>query len=95
MRWLLLCLILFVAISMTGLWQANQLSKLSQHDKMARILLLNGYICSPKIIDVEQEGLFRVVCADGKFHIQSLISCESGYLCQMGFDASCWEVEPI
>jgi hypothetical protein len=61
-----------------------------------RLLESRGVICTPKIVERVDEGVLRVVCADGKFAFARAMSCSESFACEfLGFDAACWESVPL
>lgn len=61
-----------------------------------RLLESRGLLCTPKIVERIDEGVLRVVCADGKFGFAQAMSCSEPFACEfLGFDAACWESVPL
>ena len=59
-----------------------------------RLLRSRGSLCTPKIVERVEEGVLRVVCADGKHVFRAQPSCDEGLACRLGFDVACWDHAP-
>lgn len=61
-----------------------------------RLLESRAVLCTPKIVERVDEGVLRVVCADGKYAFAQAMSCSESFACEfLGFDAACWESVPL
>jgi hypothetical protein len=60
-----------------------------------RLLESRGLVCTPKIVE-RDDGVLRVVCADGKYAFAQSMPCSESFACGfLGFDAACWESVPL
>ena len=61
-----------------------------------RLLETRAVLCTPKIVERVDEGVLRVVCADGRYAFAQATSCSESFACEfLGFDAACWESVPL
>lgn len=87
----LLAVVLVVAYARWG-W----LESLDDDALGKRLLESRGVLCTPKVVERVDEGVLRVVCADGKFAFAPAASCSESFACAtLGFDAACWESVPV
>ncbi len=92
-RWLVIMGGILAMLAVALLWSAR-LGGLDEHERARRVLLWNGVLCTPKIVDRVEEGVLRVVCADGKHELVVQPSCDESLACAWGIDVACWDHEP-
>jgi hypothetical protein len=74
-------------------WRWGRLAGLDDETRASRILEARGVLCTPKIVQRVDEGVFYVVCANGKYELVSQMPCSESFACEMlGVDAACWDV---
>jgi hypothetical protein len=82
-----LCIVILAAHA------AASLDGLSDEARAVRLLRWHGDTCTPKIVERAEEGVLRVVCADGAQRFRAQLPCEEGIACFLGFDVACWDRE--
>jgi hypothetical protein len=70
------------------------LRDLDDEHRAVRLLRSRGSLCTPKIVERPEEGVLRIVCADGKHTFRAQPSCDEGLVCSLGFDVACWDYTP-
>lgn len=73
----------------------GSLDGMDDHARATRLLRWRGDPCTPKIVERVEEGVLRVVCADGKHIFSAQPPCDEGAACGLlGIDVACWDHEP-
>jgi len=89
-RWGVLLLVLVPTAVAWLYW--GRLAGLDDPALARRLLGSRGIWCTPKIVERPEEGVLRIVCADGTYTFAVEPSCDESFACDtLGFDAACWQ----
>lgn len=86
-----------IALALLGLLavRCGSLDGMTDEARATRLLRWRGDSCAPKIVEHPEEGVLRVVCADGKHRFRAQPSCDEDVACWLlGIDVACWDYEP-